>query len=52
MSNVLMAMLAFAIIGTCARSDRVQGVGCVLTIVFGVVAATIWIVGVLIGLGA
>lgn len=50
MSNVLMAMFAFLIIATCAQSDGVQGIGCVLTIVFAVVAVTIWIAGIVIGM--
>ena len=51
MTDVLVAMFAFMIIATCARSDEAQGIGCVLTIVFAVVAMTIWIAGILIGLG-
>ena len=50
MTSILVAMFAFLIIATCAQSDEVQGIGCVLTIVFGVIASTIWIAGILIGL--
>lgn len=51
MTDVLIAMFAFLIIATCAQGDAIRGLGCVLTIVFVVIAVTIWIVGTLIGLG-
>ena len=50
MSDILMCLLAFMVIATCARSDVASGFGCILTIVFAVVMVTVLIVGAVLGM--